>query len=188
MTMDTFNDGSGFTFKTVPSLSGVDQTGPWTWHGWQNDLDDALTRSLTQTMLGPAPTGSDVADLKAYLKTIQPPPNPFQTKTNETTQLVKQGRELFLSDQAACANCHNGERFTDGEIHDVGLGYPSDRYKGFNTPSLLGVYRKALLLHEGQAKSLDELLTGPHSPEKVSGSNPLTDEQRSALIAFLKTL
>ena len=59
---------------------------------------------------------------------------------------------------------------------------------GFNTRSLRGLWAKVRLLHHGGAKSLDELLRGPHSPEKVTGEEPLSDQQRSDLIEYLKTL
>ncbi|HIA19333.1 MAG TPA: hypothetical protein EYN70_07960, partial [Planctomycetaceae bacterium] len=36
--MDTFNDGTAFTFKTVLPLYKLQETAPWTWHGWQKSL------------------------------------------------------------------------------------------------------------------------------------------------------
>ncbi len=53
--MDTFNDGTAMTFKTVLPLQNVHKTKPWTWHGWQENLDDAMHKSMTSTMLGRAP-------------------------------------------------------------------------------------------------------------------------------------
>ncbi|MEO8268989.1 MAG: hypothetical protein ABI557_04665, partial [Aureliella sp.] len=76
----------------------------------------------------------------------------------------------------------------DGQVHDVGLGGESDRYKGFNTPSLVGVYQKVRLLHDGRAKSLRDVLTKWHTPGEVGGGAELTDEQLDQLIAYLKTL
>jgi hypothetical protein len=35
---------------------------------------------------------------------------------------------------------------------------------------------------------LDELLTGPHNPDRVTGSGELTARQREDLIAYLKSL
>ncbi|MCH7728930.1 MAG: beta-propeller fold lactonase family protein, partial [Planctomycetes bacterium] len=54
--MDTLNDGSNLSFKTVLPLYNVSDTAPWTWHGWQTDLHAAMHKSITSTMLGPAPT------------------------------------------------------------------------------------------------------------------------------------
>ena len=50
--MDTMNDGTQLTMKTVLPLYHVHETSPWTWHGWQTDLRDAMHQSFTKTMLG----------------------------------------------------------------------------------------------------------------------------------------
>ena len=77
---------------------------------------------------------------------------------------------------------------TDGRIHDVGLGSEKDKYEGFNTPSLTSVFRRVRLLHDGRARSLEEVLTGDHSPAKVTGQGELTADDLRDLIAYLKTL
>ncbi len=38
--------------KKVPTLRRVTQTRPWTWHGWQTSLDDAMVESFTKSMQG----------------------------------------------------------------------------------------------------------------------------------------
>lgn len=188
MAMDTHNDGSSFTFKTVTPLWNLAETGPWTWHGWQTDLPAAMHKSLTSTMLGPEPTDDDVAALLAYCKTLGPPANPHRAADGNLTEAAERGRTIFESSVAACANCHNGLHFTDGEIHEVGLGGRGDAYKGFNTPSLIGVYQKVRLLHDGRAETLEDVLTVDHSPEKVEGERKLTDAELADLIAYLKSL
>ncbi len=91
---------------------------------------------------------------------------------------------VFKSDKAACAQCHSGPAFTDGQIHDVGLGGEKDVYKGYNTPTLVGLYRKVRFLHDGRTKSVEQVLKEYHSPEKVSGTAPLSAEELSDLIEY----
>ena len=67
------------------------------------------------------------------------------------------------------------------------LGSARDRYKGYNTPSLRGVYRKVKLLHDGRADSLRDVLTGPHAPENVAGNGKLGDNELNDLLEYLKT-
>ena len=105
----------------------------------------------------------DVAILRAT-------PNPFRGANGSLSEAAERGKKIFASEKSACATCHSGPDFTDGLVHDVGLGSPRDRYQGFNTPSLRGVYQKVKLLHDGRADSLREVLTGPHAPESVAGS------------------
>ncbi len=186
--MDTLNDGSELTFKTVPSLYHLADTGPWTWHGWQTDLTAAIKKSLTDTMLGPDPTAEDAAALIEFFRSLEPPPNPYRQGDGSLSAAALRGRQVFESETAGCAACHSGPHFTDGQIHDVGTNGKSDRYPGYNTPSLLGVYGKVLLMHDGRCTSLNELLTGPHNPQRVTRQGELTDPQREDLIAYLKSL
>lgn len=186
--MDTWNDGTEMTLKTVLPLYELSQTGPWTWHGWQTDLDDAMKKSFTVTMQGKQPTQSDTEALIEFLSTLPVPPNPFVSADGSLSAAATRGKQLFHSSRAACADCHNGPHFTDGQIHDVGTGSKSDHYDGYNTPSLRGTYRKVRWLHSGRAKSLQRVLTDLHSPEKVSGNKNLTDDEVEDLIAYLRTL
>ncbi len=186
--MDTFNDGSKMTFKTVLPLYNVTHTKPWTWHGWQDDLGSAMHKSLTSTMLGREPNEEDVKALLAYLDSLKLPPNPFREADGSLSASAERGQRVFAGEKAGCANCHNGPFFTDGKVHDVGLGSPDDHYQGFNTPSLLGVYRRVRLLHHGRAKSLESLLTDLHAPSQVTGNGDLTEAELKDLIAYLKSL
>lgn len=186
--VDTWNDGTEMTLKTILPLFDVTRTGPWTWHGWQEDLSDAMHKSLTSTMLGKAPKAEETQALLTYLDSLQQPPNPFRKPDGSLTEQALRGKAVFESQRAGCANCHNGPYFTDGRIHDVGLGSENDHYEGYNTPSLRGVYRKVRLLHTGRARDLQRVITDLHSPEKVSGSAILTEAETQDLIAYLKSL
>ncbi|QDV14378.1 Virginiamycin B lyase [Rosistilla oblonga] len=186
--MDTWNDGTEMTLKTVLPLYELTQTGPWTWHGWQEDLDDAMKKSFTVTMQGKQPTQTQTDALIEFLSTMPSPPNPFIGPDGTLSAAAQRGKELFHSSRAACADCHSGPQFTDGEIHDVGTGSKSDHYDGYNTPTLRGTYRKVRWMHSGRAKSLERVLTDLHSPEKVSGLPKLSDDEVDDLIAYLRSL
>lgn len=186
--MDTFNDGSGFTFKTVLTLENLEKTPPYTWHGWQKEGRAAMRKSMVETMQGKEPSEQDVDDLMAFLANLKSPPNPYRTAANGLSDAALRGKTIFEGNKANCVSCHSGEYFSDGEIHDVGTGKRTDRYPGYNTPSLRGVYRRVRLLHEGNANSLEELLKGPHAPEKVTGNGELTEEERKDLIEYLKSI
>ncbi len=197
--MDTWNDGSPLTAKTVLPLAGVIDTGPWTWHGWQQDLDESIQNSFVSTMQGAEASEADLAAVRAYLASLQLPPNPFRRALDnppaqsspgleQFAEQVSQGEKLFHSEQVGCAQCHAGPRHSDGLVHDVGLGGASDVYEGFNTPSLTGVYQKVRLLHDGRSKSLRDVLTNWHLPSEIGGGAELDAEQIEQLVAYLKTL
>lgn len=185
--MDTMNDGSQLTMKTVLPLQGVHETAPWTWHGWQGHLPDAIQKSFTTTMLGKPISAEDADAVLAFLETLELPPNPFRGPEQQLTAAAKRGQQIFIGSKAGCTQCHSGPYYTDGLIHDVGLGSEGGPYQGFNTPSLRGLYRKVRFLHDGRAKSLEAVLQGDHAPEKVAGE-ALNEQELADLIAFLKSL
>lgn len=186
--MDTWNDGTEMSLKTVLPLHDVTQTFPWTWHGWQRNISEAMEKSITSTMQGVPPSAQDKQALIAYLGTLKSPPNPFRTADGGLTDAAKRGKKVFYSAKSGCADCHNGPRFTDGQIHDVGLGSDKDAYDGYNTPSLVGVYRKVRLLHSGRARDLDRVVNDLHSPGRVNGEGELSEQEATDLIEYLKSL
>jgi YVTN family beta-propeller protein len=186
--MDTRNDGRFGNFKTVLSLRHADRTGPYFWHGWEKDLGSAVGKSVTDSMLGKQPSADDVAALTAYLGTLKPPPNPYRAADGSLSESAKRGAAVFNGDKAGCAKCHPAPLYTDGKVHSVGTNEPGDVYKGYNPPPLVGVYDRIKYLHHGKAKSLEELLTGPHAPEKVTNNGKLTKDELADLIAYLKSL
>jgi len=187
VTIDTRNDGRFGNFKTVLSLRGTAQTGPWFWHGWSTDFRGALRKSLTETMLGPEPTDADVDATAAYIESLAAPPNPYRDDEHASAAATR-GATVFQSAKAGCAQCHPAPQFTDGQTHDVGLGAATDAYAGFNSPSLRGVYDRVLLLHDGRSRSLEDLLTGPHNPARVTGQGELSGEELQDLLAYLRSL
>ena len=186
--MDTMNDGSEMTLKTVLPLYSVTKTFPWTWHGWQTSLMDSMEKSITSTMQGEMPSEQDQRDLIAFLSTLEPPPNPFLNDNGTLTEAALRGKKVFYGRKAACIDCHHGAHFTDGKIHDVGSGSEEDIYKGYNTPSLVSVYQKARLLHTGRARDLRRVITDLHRPEDVNGEGNLSDAEVEDLIAYLQSL
>lgn len=194
-TFDTRNDGwqdlrsiPKLSRKVVPTLRGVTETEPWTWHGWQTSLEDAMVESFTQTMQGPRPTEEEIEAIIAFLGTLEHPPNPYREPDGSLSEAAQRGREVFRSPKAACNTCHSGPEFTDGEIHIVGLETDRDRYEGYNPPSLKGVYDHDPYLHDGRAETLREVLTGDHAPDFVTGLGSLSEQELNDLIAYLKTL
>ena len=192
---DTLNDGRQDlstahqrSRKKVPTLRRVTKTKPWTWHGWQTSLDEAMIESFTKSMQGPKPKSEDVKALVAYLGTLDYPKNPFRQADGGLTPAAQRGQDVFRSAKAACNTCHGGPELTDGKIHEVGLEEPDDAYRGYNPPSLRGVYDKDPYLHDGRAKTLRDALSGPHSAENVTALGELTEQELDDLIAYLKSL
>ena len=181
---DTRNDQSLGTPKLIPSLRGVASTGPWTWHGWQTDLHEAMRRSLQESMNTEKPISQDDIDaLVAYMASLKHPENPRADSGEPVWQL---GRQLFEG-RAGCAKCHSGPAFTAAETFDGAVDDPKDRNKRYNPPSLKGVSTRRRYLHTGKAKTLDQVLTKYHRPEDLVGES-LNESEVAALIVYLRSL
>jgi YVTN family beta-propeller protein len=186
LTFDTLNDDSYGNPKLTPTLRNVTKTGPWTWHGWQKDLGAAVEKSLTQTMFGPKPSADDIKAMLAFLETLNHPPNPNRGPGGSLSAAARRGQALFQG-KANCSRCHQGEDYTSTHTYDVKLEPDGSPYLRWNPPSLRGVYDRGPYLHDGRAKTLDEVLRTFHNPEKL-GASPLSPGERQALIEFLMSL
>ncbi len=121
------------------------------------------------------------------------------------------GYQLF---QNKCASCHSTDLQTDNSFRNNGLAVnmqlndegrflvthlPQDKYK-FKVPSLRNVEKTAPYMHDGRFYTLDAVLdhysSGVQTSETLDpilNQNgtvgiPLTSDEKSRLIAFLKTL
>jgi YVTN family beta-propeller protein len=183
---DTFNDGSYDTPKKTLSLRNVTRTPPWTWHGWRKDLELLIHDSMTKSMQGPEPTPEDVKAVAAYLETLRERPNPNRLADGSLSPAAKRGEAVFNA--KSCQSCHAPPFYTSEGVYTVGLEQPTDAYKGYNAPSLLGVYNRGPFLHNAEAPGLTEVLTKLHRPSKLTGKDDCTPEELADLIAFLKSL
>jgi YVTN family beta-propeller protein len=185
-TFDTFNDSSYETPKKTLSLRNVTRTKPWTWHGWRKDLDQLVHDSMTKSMQGPEPTPDDIKAVAAYLETLRERPNPYRLPDGSLSAAAKRGEVVFNSKN--CQNCHVPPFYTSEGVYSVGLESPSDVHKGYNAPSLLGLYSRAPYMHNAEAPGLTEVLTKYHRPSQLTGATDCTPQELADLIAFLKSL
>src|SRR5262249_57526968 len=104
----------------------------------------------------------------------------------KVTREAERGKAVFY-DKAHCVKCHKEPYYTSTTNYDVKVEPDGSPYKLWNPPSLQGVWERGPYMHDGRAKTLDELLTKHHSSELLGGPK-LTDGEREDLIAFLLTL
>lgn len=184
---DTLNDDSYGNPKMTPTLRGVGRTGPWTWHGWQDQLGHAVEKSLTETLFGPTkPSAHDVQAVVAFLETLDHPPAPPAAPASPQHAARQRGQALFTG-KARCARCHQGTDYTAAKNYDVKLEPDGSPFEAWNPPSLRGLFDRGPYFHDGRAETLDELLRVHHVPEKLGGA-ALTPEERRDLVEFLLSL
>ena len=179
---DTLNDGKYGNAKKTLSLRGVTKTGPWTWHGHESDFSKMVQGSFVQTMAKGGLSSDEMAAVTAYLQTLEFAPAPKDLRADA----VRRGEAVFR--EKACDACHAPPTYTINEAVTVGLEAPGDAFKGFSPPTLRGVAKRGPWLHDGRAKSLEEVLGEHHRPLKLNGKADPTPEQLADLIAFLRSL
>jgi YVTN family beta-propeller protein len=180
---DTLADASYGAPKRVPSLLGVGVTPPWTWTGLISRLEDQVHNSIENTMHGPkdASGTEHVEALTAFIRSLSPPAPALADSQADQNAAVLRGRQIFQSRK--CDACHVPPSYTSSERFDVGL---SDEVgnRQFNPPSLRGVGQREPFLHDGRARSLEDLFHRHRHPRE----NAMTPADIADLVAFLKTL
>jgi YVTN family beta-propeller protein len=175
---DTLGDGGFGAPKRIPSLLGVGSTGPWTWTGSVDRLEEQVRKSIETSMRGRTPTAGQVDDLTAYLRSL-PPPRPTAPAAADEAQA--RGREVFRSRK--CAGCHAGPEATEAARFDVGL-VDEVGHREFNPPSLRGVSDRAPYLHDGRAPALPDVFLRHRHPRQSGWSYHEVED----LVAYLRTL
>lgn len=197
--------------RNTQSLAGMAWTHPIHWSADRDEVQDfehtirgplmqgrGLIRGRVQASLGQPNQGlsRELDALAAYSNSHRFTLSPYAKDGLSAAAL--RGREIFHSKETACATCHQGPFYTDsnpvhGEfrMHDVGTGNddPTELMgPAYDTPTLLGIYRTAPYLHDGRAKTLEELLTTYNSGDRHGKTSHLSAEQRADLIEYLKSL
>ena len=90
--------------------------------------------------------------------------------------------------EGRCINCHFPPYYTDRRVHNVGTRYQYDREAAFDTPHLNNIYDSAPYLHNGMARTLEEIWTVYNPDDRHGVTNDMTKDQLNDLIEYLKTL
>ena len=136
-----------------------------------------LMLEVFNTRMGGEPLPEEYAG--AFTNWLVDLPSPKRTPMSDA---ALRGRDLFVSDEVGCADCHEGARLTNNDTADVGTG------AAFQVPSLIGVGTRAPYMHDGCAQTLEERFETWCGGNQHGNVDHLDDEQLADLIAYLETL
>ncbi len=182
---DNLNDGIGNP-KNVKNLLFAHATPPSMWLGVRSNAYVSVRAGIRNSLFT-VQSEEKAADIDEYLKSLKPIPSPYLVK-GALSKAAERGKKLFFDRAVGCADCHKGELFTDQKLHDVGtvgrFDKASDR---FDTPSLRELWRTAPYLHDGRARTVQEVLTTFQTGDHGDVSH-LTAKQIDDLVEYVLSL
>lgn len=191
-------DGIGDNLLDNRSLLGVGGTAPFKWNGKNTSLEMQCGPRFAKVLMRTDPFPEDkLRELTAFIRS-QPPARVRPAGSGELTEAQVRGRDLFFARHTSdgseipyrqqCATCHRPPLYTSRGLSDVGTQSTTDSSSQFDIPHLLGIGGTAPYLHDGRAKTLEEIWT-VYSPADEHGvTSYMTKSQLNDLVEYLKTL
>jgi YVTN family beta-propeller protein len=170
------------------TLRGIAETAPYKWNGHNPDLETQCGPRIAKFLFhSEGFNAKQLADLVAFIKAIPLSPNRHVAPDGQLTASQERGRNIFF--QKACDTCHPpATHYTSKTSADVGTAAKYDTSGLFDVPQLDRIYEKPPYLHNGEARSLEEIWTLYNSTDKHGVTSDMSKEQLNDLVEFLKTL
>lgn len=150
MNWDLMNDGIGNS-KNCKSLLYSHVTPPCMISGIREKAEIAVFAGFTHIQFHNI-SQEEASQVDDYLKALRPVPSPFLVN-GELSEKAKEGRAVF--EQHNCGKCHSGPYFTDMKMYRIGDDVEFE--KGWDTPTLIEVWRTAPYLFDGRAATMEEV-------------------------------
>ena len=192
--------GVGDNLLANRSLCGVAGTEPFKWNGKNPTLQyqdgPRFARVLMRTDEIPQPQLDELATFINHL----PPTRtiPWSRVGQPLTPSEERGQKLFFATRRTdgtpiplarqCQTCHCPPLFTDRLMTSVGTQGDRDSSGIFDTPHLIGVGAMGPYLHDGRAKTLEEIWTTYQKDDLHGVSSYWSKEQLNDLVEYLKTI
>ena len=183
---DLLNDGLGNP-KNTKSLLWSHQTPPMMATAVRKDFDMATSAGF-RFLLFRQPEPSDIAAVRAYLRSMKPARSPWLSASGTLTPQAVRGKAVFDSPQARCGGCHPTPLLTDLRQYDVGTRGRLDRQSVFDTPSLVELWRSGPYLHDGSAPTLMHVVTTSNKGNQHGGTAHLSKQRLEDLVVYLLSL
>jgi len=170
------------------TLRGISETAPYKWNGHNPDLETQCGPRIAKFLFhSEGFNAAQLADLVAFIKSIPLPPNRHLAADGQLSPAQERGKNIFY--QKGCQTCHPAAtHYTAKVSSDVGTASKYDTSGFFDIPQLDRIYEKPPYLHNGEARSLEEIWTLYNPTDKHGVTSDMSKEQLNDLVEFLKTL
>ena len=192
-------DGFGKDIVDNRSLEDLAGTEPFKWNGGNPDMPtECGPRTEKYFYRSQSYNSQELTDVVTFVYSLPYRPNRYRLPNGELTPAQERGKAIFertkykngnpIPEKNQCAYCHSGPKYTNQQQVDVGTGKSTDRSPVIDVPQLPNVAYSAPYLHDGSARSLEEIWTVFNPKDTHGVSNDLTKDELNDLIEYLKTL
>ena len=199
LTYDIEPDGIGVSPVDNRTLRGILDTAPFKWEGTNPSLQRQCGPRLSVFFTRIQPfTPDELSALDRYICTIPRPPNRYRALGAELTEAQRRGKAMFertrtndgriIPKDNRCVTCHFPPLYTDRSRRDIGTKLQLDGESDFDVPHLNNIYDSAPYLHNGMARTLEEIWTRYNPNDRHGVTNDMTKDQLNDLIEYVKTL
>ncbi len=199
LSWDLEPDGFGVDIVDNRALEDVSETAPYKWNGGNPDLEtECGPRTERFFFRSQSFNKQELADLVRYIKSIPLRPNRYRLANGELTAAQERGKAVFerdkrkngtpIPDELQCLACHSGKYFTNQQLADIGSAKWTDRSPKVDVPQLTNIALTAPYMHDGSARSLEEIWTVFNPKDTHGVTNDLSKDELNDLIEYLRTL
>jgi YVTN family beta-propeller protein len=199
LSWDLEPDGFGKDYVDNRLLEDVGDTGPFKWNGSNPNLEtECGPRTEKFFYRSESYDGYQLSDLVSFIKSMPLRPNRYRSSNGDLTLTQERGKAIFertrrkdgtsIPEKNQCAVCHSGPHYTNQKLADVGTVKPTDRSPLVDVPQLSNIALTAPYLHDGSARTLEEIWTVFNPNDTHGVSNDLQKDELNDLIEYLKTL
>ena len=177
MNWDLLNDGIGNP-KNCKSLLYSHVTPPSMITGIREFAGMAVRKGFNLIQFAEIPE-EEAVYVDQYLKSLRPVPSPFLVD-GKLSEKALRGKKVFES--LGCGDCHSGPMFTDMRMHRIGQDIEFE--KGWDTPTLIEVWRTAPYLFDGRAATMRDV----YALHKHGIYREVPDKEIDELVEYVNSL
>lgn len=190
----------GRNITNTQSIRDIGDTPPFKWNGKNQTVfkQDGMRFStvLTRTEAFSYP---DLDAISSYIMTgILYPPNLQYNSNGILTEAQARGKIIFerthdnkgreIPVNNRCITCHPAPYYTNLQLADVSTLAVSDDSIKFDTPHLNNIWASPPYLHDGRAKTLEEIWTLYGKDDRHGLTSDMTKIELNELVEYLKSL
>lgn len=192
-------DGFGVDIVDNRAMEDLMGTEPFKWNGGNPDMPtECGPRTEKYFYRSQSYNQEELTDLVTFVYSLPYRPNKYRVAKDSLSPAQERGKQIFertqyrdgrpIPEANQCGYCHSGPKYTNRQQLDVGTGKATDRSPLIDVPQLPNVVYSAPYLHDGSARSLEEIWTVFNPKDTHGVTNDLTKDELNDLIEYLRTL